>query len=195
MQAQQAAEQSKQFGANQSMTAAQLQAQYGLSAQQAQEAARQFQQNQAMTGAQNAAQYGQAAQQAAEQSKQFGANLGLQGLQTGLQAAQAQGNLGIAGGQLGLAQLQEQAGLGNTQRGIESEGIAADKKAFEEARDNPYKMLQFQQSLLNGLPISATNYETAQDSALTNAAKGASTVNGLLTNLGLIDKPNTKPAG
>jgi hypothetical protein len=183
LQAQQASEQSKQFGAQQGMTAAQLMAQYGLSAQQAQEAARQFQQSQAMTGAQSAAQYGQAAQQAAEQSKQFGANLGLQGLQTGLQAAQTQGNLGIAGGQLGLQQLQEQANLGNTQRGIEAEGIAADKKAFEEARDNPYKMLQFQQSLLNGLPISATNYQQAGTSGLTDAAGGATTVDTLLSKL------------
>ena len=185
MQAQQASEQSKQFGAQQGMTAADMMAKYGLSAQQAQEAARQFQQNQAMTAAQNAAQYGQAAQQAAEQSKQFGANLGLQGLQTGLQAAQTQGNLGISSGQLGLAQLQEQAALGNTQRGIESEGIAADKAAFEEARNNPYKMLQFQQSMLNGLPISATNYQSAGTSTLSDIASGAVTADKALAAFGL----------
>jgi hypothetical protein len=185
LQAQQATEASKQFGANQSMTAAQMMAQYGMSAQQAQEAARQFQQNQAMTGAQNTAQYGQAAQAANEQSKQFGANLGLQGLNTGLQAAQTQGNLGISSGQLGLQQLQEQAQLGNTQRGIESEGIAADKAAFEQARDNPYKMAQFQQSLLNGLPITATNYQLAQPSAFQSAVGGAGTVADLLAKLGI----------
>lgn len=191
LQAQQASEQSKQFGANQGMTAAQLQAQYGLSAQQAQEAARQFQQNQAMTGAQNTAQYGQAAQAANEQSKQFGANLGLQGLNTGLQAAQTQGNLGISGANLGLAQLQEQAQLGNTQRGIESEGIAADKAAFEQARDNPYKMAQFQQSLLNGLPITATNYQMAQPGAFQSAVGGATSAADLykkLQDLGIIPK-------
>ena len=189
MQAQQASEQSKQFGATQGMTAAQMMAQYGMSAQQAQEAARQFQQNQAMTGAQNAAQYGQAANTAAEQSKQFGANLGLQGLNTGLQAAQTQGNLGISSGQLGLQQLQEQAQLGNTQRGIESEGIAADKKAFEEARDNPYKMAQFQQSLLNGLPITATNYQMNQPGAFQSAVGGATSAADLykkLKDLGIV---------
>jgi len=156
-----------------------------LQAQQASEQSKQFGAGQGMTAAQNAAQYGQAANTAAEQSKQFGANLGLQGLNTGLQAAQTQGNLGISGANLGLAQLQEQAQLGNTQRGIESEGIAADKAAFEQARDNPYKMLQFQQSLLNGLPISATNYTQAGTSDLANIAGGVSTVNGLLTTLGL----------
>jgi hypothetical protein len=189
MQAQQASEQSKQFGATQGMTAAQMMAQYGMSAHQAQEAARQFQQNQAMTGAQNAAQYGQAANTAAEQSKQFGANLGLQGLNTGLQAAQTQGNLGISSGQLGLQQLQEQAALGGTQRGIESEGIAADKAAFEQARDNPYKMAQFQQSLLNGLPITATNYQMAQPGAFQSAVGGATSAADLykkLKDLGIV---------
>jgi hypothetical protein len=156
LQAQQASEQSKQFGATQGMTAADMMAKYGMSAQ-----------------------------QASEQSKQFGANLGLQGLQTGLQAAQTQGNLGISGGQLGLAQLQEQSRLGAQQRGIEAEGIAADKAAFEEARANPYKMLQFQQSMLQGLPISATNYSMPEPDALTNAARGATTVNQLLKTLGL----------
>jgi len=185
MQAQQASEQSKQFGATQGMTAADMMAKYGMSAQQAQEAARQFNQGQSMTAAQQAAQYGQAAQQASEQSKQFGANLGLQGLQTGLQAAKAQGDLGISSGQLGLANLQQQAALGATQRGIEAEGTAADKAAFEQARENPYKMLQFQQSMLQGLPISATNYSLPEPDALTNAARGATTVNELLRTLGL----------
>jgi hypothetical protein len=181
MQAQQASEQSKQFGAQQGMTAAQMMAQYGMSAQQAQEAARQFQQNQAMTGAQSTAQYGLAGQQAGEASRQFGANLGLQGLNTGLQAAQTQGNLGISGADLGLRQLQEQERLGATQRGIESEGIAADKAAFEQARDNPYKMVQFQQSLLNGLPITATNYNLQNPNWLSAAAGGATTAADLIS--------------
>jgi hypothetical protein len=198
MQAQQASEQSKQFGATQGMTAADMMAKYGMSAQQAQEAARQFNQGQSMTAAQQAAQYGQSAQQASEQSRQFGADLGLKGLQTGLQAAQAQGNLGVAGGQLGLQQLQQQAALGAQQRGIEAEGIAADKAAFEEARENPFKMVQFQQSLLQGLPISAQNYNMATPSTLQEILAGAGggaklagntdsgiTLDSLLGNLGL----------
>jgi len=182
MQAQQAAEQSKQFGATQGMTAAQLMAQYGLSAQQAQEAARQFQQNQAMTGAQNAAQYGQAAQTAAEQSRQFGAQQGLAGLNAALQAAQTQGNLGISSGQLGLSNLQQQLAAGAAERGIESEGIAADKAAFEEARANPYKMVQFQQSLLSGLPLAAQQINTATPSTFQQMLAGAGGVAGLFGN-------------
>lgn len=185
MQAQQASEQSKQFGATQGMTAAQLMAQYGMSAQQAQEAARQFQQNQAMTGAQQAAQFGQSAQTAAEQSRQFGAQQGLAGLNTALQAAQAQGGLGISGADLGLRNLQQQLAAGQQERGIEAEGIAADKAAFEEARANPYKMVQFQQSLLSGLPLAAQNINTAQPSTFANVMTGAGSVASLLNSLGL----------
>lgn len=75
---------------------------------------------------------------------------------------------------------------GGIQRGIESEGIAADKSAFEEARANPYKMVQFQQSLLQGLPLEAKSYTGIQQSDLVKAAQGATTVNQLLKNLGLI---------
>ena len=80
---------------------------------------------------------------------------------------------------------------GGTQRGIEAEGIAADKASFEAARQNPYNMLQFQQSMLQGMPISATSYDIAEPSKLVSAAQGAVTVNSLLQNLGLI--PKTTP--
>jgi hypothetical protein len=81
---------------------------------------------------------------------------------------------------------------GGVQRGIEAEGIAADKASFEEARENPYKMLGFQQSMLNGLPISATSYDLAQPSTLTKTAQGATTIDTLLKTLGLIPE-NKKP--
>jgi len=74
---------------------------------------------------------------------------------------------------------------GATQRGIESEGIAADKAQFEEARANPYKMVQYQQSLLQGLPLAAQSYQGISPSALTSAAQGATTVAQLLKNLGI----------
>ena len=145
----------------------------------------QFGAQQGMSAAQLGAQYGLAGQQAAEQSKQFGKNFGLQGLQTGLQAAQAQGALGAQQSQIGLANLAQQLAAGQQQRGIEAEGIAADKATFEAARENPYKMLQFQQSMLQGMPISATSYDLSAPSTLTKASQGAVTVNQLLKNLGL----------
>ena len=156
-----------------------------MQAQQASEQSKQFGAGQGMTAAQQAAQYGQAAQQANIGQQQFGANLGLQGLQLANQAAQTQGNLGATQNQTDLANLNAQAGLGAQQRGIESEGIAADQAAFTAARDNPYKMLQFQQSLLNGLPISAQNYQTTGTSTLGDVAGGMTTVDAALKALGL----------
>ena len=119
------------------------------------------------------------------QEGQFGAGFGLQGLQTGLQAAQTQGSLGTAQNQADLANLTAQLGAGTAQRGIESEGIAADKTAFEEARTNPFKMVQFQQSLLQGLPLAAQSYNMSTPSSLVSGAQGATTVAGLLKNLGI----------
>jgi hypothetical protein len=83
---------------------------------------------------------------------------------------------------MGLANLM--AGQGGIERGIESEGIAADKAAFEEARANPYKMVQFQQSLLSGLPLAAQSYQASDPSNLTKFAQGSTTLNTLLKNLG-----------
>jgi hypothetical protein len=145
----------------------------------------QFGAQQGMAGAQLGAQYGLAGQQAGEQSKQFGAGFGLQGLQTGLQAAQAQGSLGAQQSQSDINNLNAQLAAGAQQRGIESEGIAADKAQFEEARANPYKMVQYQQSLLQGLPLAAQSYQGIEPSALLKASQGATTVNALLKNLGL----------
>lgn len=66
----------------------------------------------------------------------------------------------------GLAAIGEQARLGGTQRDIEGQGIAADKAQFEEERADPFKKVQFQQSLLQGLPLATQSYTPAQTSAL-----------------------------
>ena len=194
-----AANQAAQFGASQNMTAAQLAAQYGLSAQQANEASRQYAANYGMTGAQQAAQYGQAAQAANEQSRQFGANFGMQGaqnaaqygqaaqaqneasnqfgagyglqaLQGQLSAAQTQGGLGATQNAAGLANLQAMLNAGGTQQATQQAGIVADQAAFNAERDNPYKMVQYQQSLLQGLPISAQQYNISTNPYLAGAA-------------------------
>jgi len=75
--------------------------------------------------------------------------------------------------QYGLAALQAQLQGGAAQRGIESEGIAADYDQFEMERDQPYKNIQFQQSLLDGLPIGTSNYAYQQPSSLDNFLGGA----------------------
>jgi hypothetical protein len=73
----------------------------------------------------------------------------------------------------GLSALQKQADLGAQQRDIEQQGISADIKQFEQERDFPYKQVQYQQSLLQGLPVAAQSYTYAQPSALSELLGGA----------------------
>jgi hypothetical protein len=66
----------------------------------------------------------------------------------------------------GLAALQKQGEAGQVQRDIEQQGITADIKEFETQREFPYKQVQYQQSLLQGLPLAAQTYSYSQPSAL-----------------------------
>ena len=66
----------------------------------------------------------------------------------------------------GLLALDAQQTAGGVQRGIEQQGIAADYAQFREERDDPYKKLQYQQSLLQGLPIAAQETEFVGQSGL-----------------------------
>jgi len=154
MQAQQMGEQSRQFGAGQGMQAAQL-----------------------------AAQYGTEAQRQAEQSRQYGAQYGLQGLAQQLQAAQALGSLGTAYGAEQRANLAQQIAAGAQQRDIEQQGIAADLAEFEKQRQFPYQQLQFQQAMMQNLPISAANYTYMEDSPFAQTLKGAGGLMGLYERL------------
>lgn len=63
-----------------------------------------------------------------------------------------------------LADIMGQAGA--AQRGIEQEGITADYNEFLAQRDYPQKMLQFQQSMLQGLPISTVSTSPASQTGL-----------------------------
>ena len=66
----------------------------------------------------------------------------------------------------GLEALAAQMGGGGVQRDIEQQGIAADYAQFREERDDPYKKLQYQQSLLQNLPIAAQETEFIGQSGL-----------------------------
>lgn len=68
----------------------------------------------------------------------------------------------------GLEALAAQGRGGDIQRGIEQEGIMADRLQFEEERDFPYKQVQYMQSLLQGLPLEAQQYSYAQPSTAGN---------------------------
>ncbi len=75
--------------------------------------------------------------------------------------------------QYGLGTLLKQADLGTLQRGIEGEGIAADRDQFEEERDFPYKQVQYMQSLLQGLPLETQAYTYQQPGATSQLLSGA----------------------
>ena len=76
------------------------------------------------------------------------------------------------------------AGVGADQRQIEQQGIGADVAQFESERDDPFKKLQFQQSMLQGLPISTQAYNYTQPSSMQQAASGAGGVLDLMDKLG-----------
>jgi len=66
----------------------------------------------------------------------------------------------------GLSALGAQQVGGGLQRDIEQQGIAEDYAQFQEERDFPYKQVQYQQSLLQDLPISAAQTEYIDQSDL-----------------------------
>jgi hypothetical protein len=86
----------------------------------------------------------------------------------------------------GLSNLQALGTAGATQRDITSQGIAADRAQFEEAKDFPYKQVQFQKSLLTGLPITTTENTAMQSqlSDIANKISGLATIYKSLEGLG-----------
>jgi hypothetical protein len=71
--------------------------------------------------------------------------------------------------QYGLAALQKQTDVGGVERGIESEGLMADRAQFETERDYPLKQVQYMQSLLQNLPLATQSYSYTQPSAVSQA--------------------------
>jgi hypothetical protein len=72
---------------------------------------------------------------------------------------------------------------GNTQRDIEQQGITADYNEFLAQRDYPQKMLQFQQSMLQGLPISTVYNQPAAQSGIGQLSSTIGGLGNLMTNL------------
>jgi hypothetical protein len=83
----------------------------------------------------------------------------------------------------GLQGLTKQMEAGAQQRAIEGEGIAADYAQFQEARDYPYKQVQYMQSLLQNLPLAAQTTSYAQPSTLTEILNSAGGIQNLYTKL------------
>lgn len=85
----------------------------------------------------------------------------------------------------GLSALGAQQMGGGLQRDIEQQGIAADYAQFQEERDFPYKQVQYQQSLLQDLPISAAQTEYIGQSDLAELLGYGGTIAEILSTLGI----------
>jgi len=87
----------------------------------------------------------------------------------------------------GLDTLDRLGTAGATQRDIEQQGLTADKLQFEEQRDNPYKQVQFQKSLLTGLPITTTDTTSMQSdiAKISDQIAGLKTIYDTLSKLGV----------
>jgi hypothetical protein len=87
----------------------------------------------------------------------------------------------------GLRALAAQQTGGAQQRAIEQQGVQADIGQFREERDFPYKQVQYQQSLLQGLPLATQSYSYSEPGAFSQFLGNASGIIGLLQGLGLIE--------
>jgi len=87
----------------------------------------------------------------------------------------------------GLKSLGDLMKAGETQRGIEAEGITADKRQFEEQQARPYTNLEFQRKMLTDLPIGASTTSTNQDtlSKVQTDIAGLASLYQKLANLGI----------
>ncbi len=83
----------------------------------------------------------------------------------------------------GLQALGAQTTAGATQRDIEQQGITADYGQFQEARDYPYKQVQYMQSLLQGLPLAAQSYTYNEPSSLSTMLNSSAGLMGLYNKL------------
>jgi hypothetical protein len=78
------------------------------------------------------------------------------------------------------------ASTGQTQRGIENEGVAADLKEFQAQRDYPQQQLQFLNSMIQGLPISTVANVPQGQTTAQQTVGNLDTVQQLLKNLGIV---------
>ena len=74
--------------------------------------------------------------------------------------------------------------VGGIQRGIESEGIAADLNEFNTQREYPYKQLQFQRDMISGLPTGSVTNSPSQLSGIAQLITAAGGIDKLLGSTG-----------
>lgn len=87
----------------------------------------------------------------------------------------------------GLKTAKDLLDAGAIQRGITGEGIAADKRQFEEQQADPYNRLEFQRKMVEGLPIGTTTTSVDQDalSKIQSDISGLASLYDKLSKLGI----------
>lgn len=147
----------QQLGAGQNLQAQLANQQYGLNAQQLAEQSRQFGATFGESSAARAAQYAMAEQQAREQAGQYaaglGKDLGLAGMQYGLGSSQLLGQLGSAEQQADLARLQAQQQTAAQPQALQQQQLDLAYQDFLRQQQYPMDMLGFYSSMLRGIPI------------------------------------------
>ena len=97
----------------------------------------------------------------------------------GLQTEQAQQGANMDSANFSRGIMQDLGQAGATQRGIEQEGLTADKTEFEKQRDYDMKMAQYKLGLLQGLPTS-TQVNTQNQNSITELLQSGNTLAQLL---------------
>jgi len=77
--------------------------------------------------------------------------------------------------------------IGGIQRGITSEGVAADLGEFNAQREFPYKQLQFQRDMISGLPTGSVTNTPAQLSGIAQLVSSVGGIDKLLKATGQKD--------
>lgn len=126
------------------------------------------------------AKYGLAADQMSQKDRQYESAFGLDALTSQLGAYDKAGTAGLRNLAAQSDLINQQALLGGTQRDMEQEAISADYAQFQQERDFPYEQLLFQQSLLQGLPITARQNEYGDINILQEILGGVSGVTDIL---------------
>jgi hypothetical protein len=119
-----------------------------------------------------------------------------------LQANQGLGGLANTQNQANLANLQAQQTAGGIQRDIQQQADTAAQNQFNEQRDYPKTQLEFQQKMLQGLPLTTTNYysppQTLFNSAITGGGNAVDFLKGIFpswfnTSTSTTTAPTTAP--
>lgn len=116
---------------------------------------------------------------------QYGTDFGLKALEGQLGAAKTQSGLAQAEFGTGLEGLAAQMRAGDVQRGAEKESVEAGIRQFQEAQRYPYEQLKFQQSMIQGLPVS-TSTTTPNVSMFSDLIGGIGGLLGLYERLGKV---------